>query len=356
MHIKYAIAYRCLAPSCAKAMITHMGFHATLSRTGRVSRAARFVNLRNAYSLVPGFDDRFPAMAGPIAVPDPGPGKRHPNRARRGQTRRAEASGRGRSARPAWSVRPARPLAGWRARRSPGWRPGVLRAGGPAFRGLAGRPSGPVSMAFDTPARGLSGPPRPDAGRPGTPVPGRPPSGRSRSGAIRRCDLPLAWMGLCARVGWRGRDCAHLVGRPVITAQPAACTAGGRRSRYPAGGGWPLAAPVLVRSGGQLPAGPASGGCRRRPPGPAAAGARRPAGPVWGRCSPPAGTPRPASVGIMLAGCPSAHSANPVWADVSAPVRQRTTIVKADRFRPAGCGSNANVPRNFYHGVEGVIR
>jgi hypothetical protein len=216
MHIKYAIAYRCLAPSCAKAMITHMGFHATLSTAPPVSRAARFVNPKRAYSLVPVYDGRalergWTGRGGRSRAAGAGP-----NRARRGETRRAEADPR--------------------------------------------RPSGPAGAAFGRPVRHPPGPPRPGAGRPGRPVPGRPPSGAPGSGAIGRRDLRLAWTGLCAPVRWRGRDCARFTGRLKITAQRAA----GYRGR-----------PLAVVPGGSWPWYRATAG-DRRPWYRAAAGGRRP--------------------------------------------------------------------------------
>jgi hypothetical protein len=175
MHIKYAIAYRCLAPSCAKAMITHMGFHATLSTASPVSRAARFVNPRRPYSLVPVYSGRTTGRGRTGRGARSGGAASVPHRTRRGETRRAEA--------------------------------GVRRR------------SGPVGVVF-TPAR-----------RPGRPGPGRSPSGRPRPGAIGRRDLRLARMELCAPVRWRGRDCARVTGRLRITAQRPPGAAGGRRPR-----------------------------------------------------------------------------------------------------------------------------
>jgi hypothetical protein len=300
MHIKYAIAYRCLAPSCAKAMITHMGFHATLSTAPPVSRAARFVNPKRAYSLVPVYDGRalergWTGRGGRSRAAGAGP-----NRARRGETRRAEADPR--------------------------------------------RPSGPAGAAFGRPVRHPPGPPRPGAGRPGRPVPGRPPSGAPGSGAIGRRDLRLAWTGLCAPVRWRGRDCARFTGRLKITAQRAA---GHRR--------WPLAVVPGDRGRPLAAVGPDRTGGRSRP-GPGSAGGRLLAERAGDWRWPPGGAPGPASVGIMLAGSPSA-SADAVRTDASATVGQRTAFLQADHLRPAGPGREMQMFRAiFYHGVEGVIR
>jgi hypothetical protein len=282
MHIKYAIAYRCLAPSCAKAMITHMGFHATLSTAPPVSRAARFVNPKKAYSLVPVYDGRAPergwtGRGGRSRAAGAGP-----NRVRRGETRRAKADPR----------RPSGPA-------------------GAAFSRPVCHPFSRAGAAFGRPVRRPSGPPPPGAGRPGRPVRGRPPSDRPGSGAIGRRDLRLAWTGLCAPVRWRRQDCARFAGRLKITAQGAARAP---RAAVGRGTGRPLAAVGPVRSGGGHGRARVPPGAGRSPSGPGTGAGRRAGRPgrlALGSCS-PGPPPRPR----MLSGptCPRRWaSAPPFW-------------------------------------------
>jgi hypothetical protein len=205
-------------------------------------------------------------------------------------------------------------------------------------------PSDRAGVAFGRPVRHPSGPPRPGAGRPGRPVPGRPPSAWPGSGAIGRRDLRLAWMGLCAPVRWSGRDCARFAGRLKITAQGTPGDRGRPLAVVPGDRGRPLAAVGLVRSGG------------RSRPGPGCAGGRPLAERAGDWRWPPGGAPGPASVGIMLAGSPS-PSADAVRTDASAPAGQRTAFLEADHLRSAGRGRAMQMFRAiFYHGVEGVIR
>jgi hypothetical protein len=268
-----------------------------------------------------------------------------PNRARRGERRRAEADPRHPSG-PAGAAF-GRPVCHRSGPAGAAFGRPVCHPSGPAGAAL-GRPvchpSGPAGAALGRPVCHPSGPSRPGAGRPGRPVPGRPPSARPDSRAIGRRDLRLAWTGLCAPVRWRGRDCARFTGRLKSTAQRAAGYGGRPPVVVPGDRGRALAAVGPVRSGGRSRPGPGSAGGRPL--------AERAGDWRW----PPGGAPGPASVGIMLAGSPSA-SADAVRADVSAPVGQRTAFLQADHLRPAGRGRAMQMfPAIFYHGVEGVIR
>lgn len=64
MHIIDAIAFRRIALRCAKAMITHMGFHAMVSRAWPEGCAAQVVNPLNAFS---------PGCRSGAALSQPGP-------------------------------------------------------------------------------------------------------------------------------------------------------------------------------------------------------------------------------------------------------------------------------------------
>jgi hypothetical protein len=168
MHINYAIAYRCLAPSCAKAMITHMGFHATPSSAAPISRAARFVNPRRTLSLVRGSR---------AAGSRPGPGRARASDANR--------SGRDLRGRPGERAR-------CRACRPAGHAgPGTSGHAGPGSSGPEGRgPSRPEGPGLIRPHWVRSA--RQRRTRPGRRLP--------LGGPERRPGCLL---------GWRGRGCAH---------------------------------------------------------------------------------------------------------------------------------------------------
>jgi hypothetical protein len=183
--------------------------------------------------------------------------------------------------------------------------------------------AGQAGAASTGPARRLAarGLVPPDAPRPAASV-----SSARRSGAMAGLPLRLVWTGPCASVGWRGRDCAHFTERPEVS-RP--------RTKGECG-----------RAAGERGGSPAA-------PRPAPAGCWPLIGPVRDGCWPPLGPAGPASVGIMLAGCPSAHPVNAVRTDVCGRVRQRTAFLKVDHLRPVARGRVMQMFRAiFYHGVR----
>jgi hypothetical protein len=182
---------------------------------------------------------------------------------------------------------------------------------------------------------------------PDAPGPAASASSPRRPGAMAGLPLRLVWTGPCASVGWRGRDCAHFTEWPEVPRPRTAEERGRALERERAAGECGRAAGERGRAAGERGGSPTA-------PGPTPAGCWPLIGTVRDGCwPPPLGPAGPASVGIMLAGCPSAHPVNAVRTDVTGRVRQRTAFLKADHLRPVGRGRAMQMFRAiFYHGVR----